>query len=158
MFTLEDVRNIAIQIEINGETAYRQAAEITKNSEIAKSFAMMADDEQKHAQWFEKLKAPGRALTQEEQIEKIGRDLLQGMMAQQTFSLETGTLASALNLADALRQSIEFENDTILFYEMLHGFLDDSKAMRQIELIIEEERSHIDKLNEIARFVNGQKQ
>lgn len=158
MFTLMDIRNIAIQIEQNGEASYRDAAESTDHSEIARIFEMMAADEQKHAQWFEKMIVPTETAPKDARIEEMGRELLQGMMAQQTFSLQQEQLAAAQDALDALRQSIEFENDTILFYEMLHSFLDDTATMRQIELIIEEERTHIDKLNEIIRMLDAERQ
>lgn len=158
MFTLVDIRNIAIQIEQNGEASYRHAAQNTNHSEIAKLFEMMAADEQKHAQWFERMAVAEKTIAKDAQIEEMGRELLQGMMAQQTFSLQRERLAAAVDVLDALRQSIEFENDTVLFYEMLHSFLDDSDTMRQIELIIEEERSHIAKLYEIIRMVESERQ
>lgn len=151
MFTLADVCNIAIQIERNGEAAYRRAAQNSKNSEIIYFFEQMADEEKQHAEWFSKLSIAAGPIDKDAPIEKMGRELLQNMMAHQTFSMDTQSLAGADRMDAALQQSIEFENDTILFYEMLHGFLEDSKTMRYLENIIAEEQSHIDKLKRIAQ-------
>ncbi|MDA8139624.1 MAG: ferritin family protein [Desulfobacteraceae bacterium] len=161
MFTVEDIRDIAVQIERNGEAAYQHAAENTNHPEIAKLFRMMATDEHKHIQWFEKmstLEPPVMVEGQDPQIVQMGRELLQNMMAQQTFSLQSETLAKVTNIFDALRQSVEFEKDTILFYEMLSDFLDDRQTMRQLELIISEERTHIEKLNEIIKMLEAENQ
>lgn len=158
MFTLVDIRDIAIQIEKNGQASYLEAAQSAKDPEVAKFFKMMADDEYKHAQWFERMLLPEEPVAKDTHIEQMGRELLQGMMTQQTFSLDKNKLAAVTDVLDAVRQSIEFEQDTILFYEMLHSFLEDSHTMRQIEIIIAEEQSHIDKLEEIMNMLVTERQ
>lgn len=154
MFTLADICNIAIQIERNGESTYREAAGIARLPEVAKLLEMMAEDEAKHARWFEQIDVNQEFSDKDKHIAEMGRKLLQEMMSPQTFSLDKGSLATAEHPQDVLHQSIEFENDTILFYEMLFGFLDDEQTKLQLERIITEERSHIDKLNEILAFQN----
>lgn len=151
MFTLADICNIAIQIELNGEAAYRRAAQNSKYPDIISFFERMADEEKHHAEWFRNLSTATGPVDKDAQIEEMGRELLQNMMAHQTFSMDTQSLACADSMAAALQQSIEFENDTILFYEMLHSFLEDSNTMGHLEAIIAEEQSHIDKLKRIAQ-------
>ncbi len=156
MFTLADICNIAIQIEQNGEQAYRRASENSKNQEVADFFNLMAEEEKKHAIWFGRLAAEVQTNINEkdQQIEQMGRELLQNMMAHQTFSMDPDKLAEANNIEEALHQSIEFENDTILFYEMLHNFLDDSETMTHLENVISEEQSHIERLKQIAHLLS----
>jgi rubrerythrin len=149
VFTLSDICDIAVQIERNGEKAYREAAERTKVPEVARLLEMLAEDEAKHLQWFEQMVVSHPVEIKDLQIAQIGRELLQEMMAPQTFSLDKKEMAAADSPQTMLHQSIEFEKDTILFYEMLSGFLDDVNTKHQLDLIITEERSHIDKLNEI---------
>lgn len=154
MFTLVDICDIAIQIERNGESAYREAAGSTQLPEVAKLLEVLAEDEAKHARWFEQISADQPLREQDQGLVKMGRDLLRETMAPHTFSLNGGDLGSAEHPKDVLRQSIEFEKDTILFYEMLSGFLEDDETKYQLERIVEEERSHIDKLKEILAFQN----
>jgi rubrerythrin len=53
MFTIADIRHIAIQIEKNGEETYRKAASEATDPDIGQILGKMADDEKRHAQWFE---------------------------------------------------------------------------------------------------------
>lgn len=154
MFTLADICDIAVQIERNGEKAYREAAEKSRHPEVAKLLVMLAEDEAKHAHWFEQMNQNQPFRGNDQEIAEMGRELLREMMAPHTFSLNAETLTDTDNPGDVLEQSIEFEQDTILFYEMLSGFLDDKDTKYQLERIVIEERSHIDKLNEIIAFKN----
>lgn len=150
MFTLMDIRDIAIQIERNGAAAYDRASEIAGDPDVAHLLRLMADQEKDHSRWFEQLKVPKALARGDRQILEMGRELLQNIMARQTFSLDVGRLADAQDIHEVLRQSREFENDTILFYEMLCGFLDDPVSVRQLERIIEEERVHIEQLEKMV--------
>lgn len=149
MFTLSDICDIAIQIERNGEETYRRVGKETSNPENANILNIMADDEKKHAQWFEHLREEDNQLPEDRQIAEMGRALLQNMMSQQTFSLDDERLATADDAEAILQQSMEFENDTILFYEMLQSFLDKPDTANRLELIIKEEQDHIDKLKQM---------
>jgi rubrerythrin len=149
MFTLSDIRDIALQIERNGENTYRHAAKCALTPKIAHLLSEIAEEEKKHAKWFESIDVLAHFVAKDPRIEAMGRELLQKMMAQQTFSLDAARLAATQDVQNLLDQSIEFENDTILFYQMLHSFLDDSRTMAQLERIIGEEQAHIEKLKEI---------
>jgi rubrerythrin len=153
MFTFSDILNIAVQIEHNGEVAYRRAAATAVNPQIAHWLQIMSEEEGKHAQWFEQLEERPSLAPKDRQVYEFGYDLLRKMMIQQTFSLDEHRLSNAPKIEDVLNQSIEFENDTILFYELLYTFLDNSETMRKLEDIIDEERSHIERLNEMAKMV-----
>lgn len=155
MFTIADIRNIAVQIEQNGEQTYRQAAEETSDPGIASILNRLADDEDKHAKWFTST-LPDKELTPEQkELEAVGRTLLQDIVRNQTFSLEQSELSRAVHIEDVLRQAITFEQDTIGFYEILQGFLDDNDAVAQLGRIIDEERHHVDQLKEMLASYNG---
>lgn len=149
MFTIGDIRDIAIQIEQNGEKAYRQASMETDDPEIAEVFSWMADEERRHAQWFAAIESD-KELTEEQQaLEKMGRGLLREMIADQTFSLDSTELQKVKTFKEMVHQSKSFEKDTILFYEFLKGVLDDEDACKQIDLIIAEEQNHFNRLAEM---------
>ena len=157
MFTVADIRNIAIQIERNGEKSYRKASKDSNDPEIARIFTKMADDEERHAKWFESITS-NKPLTEEQRdMEAIGRTILQEMVENQTFSMEQSKLAKIDNLAEVIDQSLGFERDTILFYEMLSGFIDDNETMDQLNNIISEERSHLEELTRMAEQAVAQK-
>jgi rubrerythrin len=151
MFTLADIRDLAIQIERNGESSYRAAARKAEDNRVADLLKKLAEQEKEHLRWFEQLDAEQEFAPENDRINRMGQDLLAEMMDGQTFSLDEEQVAGATDLLDVVRQSIEFERDTILFYEMLYSFLDHSETMTHLERIIDEERSHIEILNDIAQ-------
>ena len=44
---------------------------------------------------------------------------------------------------------IEFEKDTILFYQMLETFIQDDSALQELNEIVAEEERHIEKLKSL---------
>ena len=146
MFTIADIRSIAIQIEKNGEEAYRKAGQAAKDPGIAMVLEWMADEEQRHAQWFETIRST-RPLTQEQrEMESMGRNLLQDIVKGNTFLLDRKELERAETVMEIIVRSKAFEQDTIVFYEFLLSFLDDEESIRQMEIIIGEERNHVREL------------
>jgi len=146
MFTLTDICNIAIQIELNGAEIYRNSAETVKSPEIAETLSWMAEEEENHAEWFRTIQS-GQVLSSEQQeMAAIGRSLLQDIVKNNSFSLDSNLLTNADEEDEVIAQSIEFEQDTILFYEILLDFLDNDETVEQLKNIIQEERNHIKKL------------
>lgn len=150
MFTLEDIRNIAIQIETNGENTYRKVAENATDKDVKAIFTWMADEEHRHAEWFKNFKTSTPLTPEQEELANMGKNLLQDMVKDQTFSLDPDQLANAANLYDMLSQSVVFEQDTVLFYEFIGGLLSDEETGRQLENIIAEEKKHAAQLQDLA--------
>ncbi len=146
MFTIADIRDIAIQIEENGEKAYRKASRDVKDPEIAEIFSWMADEEKRHSQWFASIQSDKELTPEQQSLEEMGRGLLKEMIADQTFSMENKELLRVKTFQEMVTQSKSFEQDTILFYQFIKGVLDDKEACNQIDLIIAEEQNHFDKL------------
>lgn len=157
MFTIDDIRDIAVQIERNGEATYRSAGEKATDAEWAGLLEWMADEEHRHAKWFENLAAKDRiVLPEHRDMEAMGRSLLQEMVKNQTFSLNGEQLETADNVEELLTQSMDFEQDTILFYDMLKSFINDKQTAAQLDMIIDEERGHIKLLKKLRkRLLNG---
>lgn len=155
MFTITDICNIAIQIERNGEALYRQASEMAVNREASAVLIQLADDEQKHARWFADLNLSQEKSANTSQLEIAGRELLQGMMENQAFSLDADSLSREEQVSEILEQSIEFENDTVLFYEMLSNFIEDARVIDQLTRIIEEEKSHEQKIKGLLQMAQA---
>lgn len=148
MFSLQDVIQIAIQLENNGEAVYRRAAEKSNQASLCSFMAWMADQEAAHAQWFGQLKISNTALDGDRDLARMGRELLQDAVGEQSFSLESLDLNRVEDLNELIRVSIEFEKDTVLFYEMLSAFVDTPDGRSLLEKIIVEEHRHIRMLEE----------
>jgi len=149
MFTLTDVRNIAVQIEKNGEETYRKVAAQIKEPELVQIFHWMAEEEKRHAEVFMAIMDDRKLSKEQAELEAMGRSLLQDIVRSQTFSLDEERLAQTTSLEGLLTQSIEFEQDTVDFYEFLTGFLDEAEAISELKSIIEQERGHVKHLQEM---------
>ena len=155
MFTLNDICSIAVQIENNGERIYRAAGKRADDPQIAQLFNWMAEEEKRHAQWFESLDLPSQVPPGHEEIESIGRTLLQEMMKDQAFSLDQERLLAVADLNSLFELSMEFEQDTILFYEALKSFIDDADTVRQLNRVISEEDGHVRQLERLKGLCAG---
>ena len=142
MFTITDICNIAVQIERNGEQTYLSAAEKTSDPEFAQLFKDMAHEERCHANWFESIRSGQEVSPEQKELESMGRQLLQDMVSDQTFSLDLNKLAAAEDSDEILEQFISFEEDTILFYDFLKNIIDDEGTKQSLVEIIEEEKKH----------------
>lgn len=151
MFTIADICDIAVQIEQNGEATYRKAAANCSDTELADLLNRMANEEGQHAKWFQNLDNSREVLDSEQQeLENMGRALLREMVKDKTFSLDADKLSKAENLHAFLEQSIAFEHDTVAFYEMLQGFIDDAQVRFQLDRIIAQERDHIHQIETLG--------
>jgi rubrerythrin len=146
MFTIGDIRNIAIQIERNGEKTYRTASKAAADPAISEMLTWMANEEERHAKWFADLRSTKPMTAEQLEMEAMGRTLLQDMIKGNSFLLDQKELERAENIKEIISKSKTFEQDTILFYEFILGFLDDKETNRQLETIIDEERNHIKQL------------
>ncbi|PID77644.1 MAG: hypothetical protein CSB24_00430 [Deltaproteobacteria bacterium] len=155
MFTIDDIRNIALQMEENGERTYREAAREADNAEIAELLNWMADEESRHAKWFSQLTS-AKPLSQEQQeMAVMGKNLLQDMVKNKTFSLSKTALSDLDNIQGLLIQAADFEKDTAMFYEFIAGLVDDGQTSAQLQIIIEEEKRHAEKLEELLQSLTN---
>ena len=156
MYTIEDIRDIAIQIERNGERTYRLASEKAVDTELAKLLSWMADEEERHGGWFEGFAADRQVFQENFEMEAMGRSLLREMVKNQTFSLNGEKLDAAEDVIALLTQSLNFEKDTIIFYNLIESFIDDPKTSEQLSIIVEEERGHVNELKKLKKkFSSG---
>jgi rubrerythrin len=149
MFTVADIREIAVQIEKNGEAAYRAAAQSISDSVVSDIFTWMAEEEKHHATFFSKIDSAEPLSKEQLELEKMGRQLLQDMVADQTFSLDREMLLKTADFEEAITQAQLLEQDTIMFYEFLLNLVSDEEARLQLEQVIKEEKRHVEQLGEM---------
>lgn len=148
MFEAKEIMDIAIRLEKNGESVYRQAIEKLENSSLISLLDWMAQEEVKHGNWFTELKKSVESKGNNPFADELNRELFNDLIKDQSFSLKEIDFSKIKDINELLEIFIEFENDTILFYEMIQPFIQDSKTLEQLENIIEEENRHIEKLRE----------
>ena len=148
MFTLGEIIDLAIRIEKNGENTYRKAQEEVSNPSLASMLQWLAEEEVEHEKWFVRLKEVVGTTGEDPKLEEMGKAILQGVLGDQAFSIKDADFSKTEDINSLLELSIEFEKDTILFYEMLSAFIDDEETLRQLDKIIEEENRHVQVLEE----------
>ena len=148
MFAIKEIIDMAIRIEKNGEAVYRSAMEKISNPALVSLLEWMADEEDGHAKWFSDLKQEVEALSENPFIEEMSHELLNDLIGEQSFSLKEVDFSQIDSINDLIFTFIEFEEDSILFYEMLKPFIQDKDTLAQLDKIIVEENSHIERLRE----------
>jgi rubrerythrin len=150
VFSAKEVLDLAIRLEKNGEAIYRGAVEKLSDPNLSLLLEWMANEEAKHALCFSKMQ---RRLILEQSApiadpiaEEMGRKLFDDLMAGQSFSLEDVDFSRIEHVDAMLAAFIEFEKDTILFYQMLEAFVQDPSALRELKQVIAEEERHVKEL------------
>jgi rubrerythrin len=146
MFTMDDLFDIATKIEKNGESVYTNATEKIKDQDLKSMLKWMANEEASHARWFSDKKNSIRLEIEETRLKKMVPQVFQEMMGEKTLGLEEIDFSEIKTVSHLLDTFIGFENDTIMFYELLETFISEEKTLDGLKNIILEEKSHIQKL------------
>ena len=143
-----DVIDLAVQTEVRGEKFYREAVRLADQQEAKELFSYLADEEIRHKQIFEGLSS-AIVMTEidpvswEEAAEYIAatvdREFFEGDAPIRAVPEGTST-------DDMLRQAIEFEKQTLLFFYALRDLVQ-SPNRPLIDRIIDEEKSHVRRLS-----------
>jgi rubrerythrin len=156
MFTLTDIIDLAIHIEKNGAKAYRKAGTAVSISSLASLLLWLAEEETDHEKWFDSLREGAERSEGDPRLDEMGKAILQGVLGDRAFSLETTDFSKIEDIKRLLELSVEFERDTILFYQMLSAFIEDDKALSRLNQIIEEESRHVEVLEEFLQKEKGE--
>ncbi|MCP3872330.1 MAG: ferritin family protein [Desulfobacteraceae bacterium] len=146
MFTTDDIFEIAIKMEENGEAIYNDAIKKIERNEIKSLLKWMANEEACHGEWFTNQKNSLCLEIDEINLKKMAPQVLQDMMKEKALSLEDINFNDIKNVAELLGTFIGFEEDTIMFYELLEMFINEDKVLKELGNIIQEEKKHIEKL------------
>lgn len=150
MFSEREILEIAIRMEKNDENEYRKAAEQLSDETLVASLEWMADEEREHGNFFagllEELETRAKSRFGEEMDAAFLKDLIGGS----SLSLKTVDFSGVEDAAELLNIYIGFEEDSILFYEMITPMIDNLDTRFQVERIVAEERAHIKCLKELA--------
>ena len=149
MFSAGEIIDLAIQIERNGEKVYRDALQKISNHPLSSLLEWLADQEAEHATWFSNLKLAITEAPVDTDLEEMGKTMLQRVLGDQTFSLTDVDFSKIDQIEGLIKLAIEFERDTVLFYEMIESFIDDEQTMDHLKKIIHEEERHAQVLEEL---------
>jgi len=150
LFSANEILDMAIKLEKNGEVVYRDAIEKVSNPELITLLEWMADEEVKHASWFVELKLKLDQKSINPFMEKMSRELFNDLLGDKNFSLKDVDFSSVSEIDDLIAIFIEFEKDSVRFYQILEPFIGDPVSLESLKKIIDEENCHIKRLQEIT--------
>ena len=153
MFSTIEILDIAIGIEQNGEAVYREALEIISEPRLVDLLTWMVDEEVKHARWFSDLKQNVETDSANPFVEEMGRELFNDLLGEKSFSHKEVDFSTVEQIDDLMAIFIEFEKDSILFYELLEPFIEDESTLENLKKIIAEENNHIARIQD---FIGSQ--
>jgi rubrerythrin len=148
IFNIDEVFEIAEQIERNGARFYRKAAELFEASR-AKSLLMdLAVMEDRHEKVFREMRAE---LAKKSGMEDISSDdqpgqYLRAVAGGYVFPINkdpSDWLTGNESLEDALKFAIQIEKDSIVFYLGIREVMPEELGKFDISKIIKEEMTHI---------------
>jgi rubrerythrin len=143
MFSLAEVYDLGIRIEKNGEKFYRDAMKQAWSTPIADMLKMLAEEEVKHVDFFVKRIDALKQKREDPFLDEMSTSMLKDILGNQTFSLKEADASKLRSVEELVALAIEFEKDTILFYEIIGSFITDEKPRRELKEIIEEEERHV---------------
>ncbi|MGD8471044.1 MAG: ferritin family protein [Desulfobacteraceae bacterium] len=148
MFSVNEILDLAIQLEKNGESVYRNAVDKVTKPELVSLLIWMADEEASHRRWFSEMKKKVETHSINPFMAEMSRQVFGGILGDKSFSHQDVDFSRVDRLDDLIGIFLEFEKDTILFYETLIPFIEDDDTLVNIKKIIAEENNHIKKLQD----------
>ncbi len=142
-FTINDVFEMAKQIERNGAAFYQTAAKTAKTASEKELLVNLAEMEKQHEKTFADLQAE---ITQKEQAETVfdpnnESALYLKALADTRVFFEKDMDASSMR--GILKSALTAEKDSIVFYLGMKGLVPEKYGRNRIEHIIQEEMGHI---------------
>lgn len=150
MFTMDDLLEVAVKMEKNGEAVYRNALKKIRQKALTDLLSWMAAEEAAHGRWFLEQKKRLALQPEEKALKEMIPQVLQDMMGEKTLSLDEVEFDKISTPLELLNTFIEFEKDTIKFYELLEMFIESEEVLKGLKTIIQEEKTHVEKLTAMA--------
>ncbi len=148
MFSINEIFEIAEQIERNGYSFYMRAAEIAKNEDSKKLLLELAEMEKGHEDLFITLKKELNLETPIDfnDLDNSALQYLQAMVEGKIFiNLQPNdtVLVGNESMEDVRKMAIEFEKNTVLYFVALQNATKDQGYKDKIQKLINEELGHI---------------
>ncbi len=146
MFQIKEILQLAIQMEENGERVYRDAISMVGDPDIRSMLAWIADEEVAHADHFREMLQKADSAGNTPLEDNPGEELLSDIIQGESLSLKEVDFSTFHRVGDLMSVFMEFENDGILFYELLKSFILEENAKAVVDEIIDQEKRHLEKL------------
>jgi rubrerythrin len=147
LFNAEEVFQIGIQIEKNGEAFYIAAAEISEDPDVKKFFRDLAVWENGHIRLFSDLKeALSAGFEQTDDPDGQKQAYLNALAGGHVFLATRDVKALVTNCRDAgsiLKLALTFEKDSVVVYTAMKNMVPEGLGHDKIDKLINEEIQHV---------------
>ena len=160
-FSADEVFEMAMDIEKNGEAYYRKALALAKSADVKTVFADLMEQEQHHYATFKGLRdklPPKTSLPTVADPESEEYLYLDALVKSRLFNTAREAEALAAKSGDeieALRSALTFEKDTVLFFQTMKAMTDERLGRADVDRIIEEEHRHIVRISKAIKEAEG---
>ncbi len=155
MFSEREILEIAVRMEKNGENEYLKAAREISDQDLIAALEWMAAEEREHAAFFTRLLNNLDTLSSSVFGEEMDAGFLKDLIGGSSLSLKEVDFDQVESLGALVDIFIGFEEDSILFYQMILPMIDRNETREQVERIVAEEKKHIRKLGEYGTVKAG---
>lgn len=151
-FTIQEIVEIAIEIEKNGEVFYSALSESAETAKIRELFKYLSEEENKHKVRFQEiLKSVGGYEISEIYYATEYMGYMKALADERVFKKGVSVLDIAKKIKspkEAINIAIDFEKDSIIFLYEMREMIDENEK-EAIQLLLDEERGHIRKLSKL---------
>lgn len=142
-----DYIEMAIQIETDGETFYKEQADKYEGKEISKVFRLLSNEERKHRELLENF-SKKIDYTIPEAKEEIDFDYL--FKNEEDFKIDTETDPKQI---DVYRFALQKENESIELYNKMRELAEDDEERVLLDFLIKQEQNHYKLFNNIVELL-----
>ena len=157
-FSIQEVIEIAIEIEKNGVTFYSALAESADTDRLRELFAYLTEEEKRHVTRFQEiLESVGGYQISEAYYATQFMGYMKALADERVFKSDI-SLAEVADRARTARQAIDtaigFEKESILFLHEMWQLVHESDR-KAIQKLLDEERDHLRRLSAIKTQMRG---
>ena len=152
-YNKNDIIEMAIKIEKRGYTFYNEASKKNNLDTNTKDlFIQLRDEETKHEETFRNLRDKLDIINIKNEFNwDEERKYIESIINEQLFDSPDKVIQLAKNAKNAkalIDLAIDFEKETLHYFQSINRYITERKAKTALEEIINEEISHIQRLNE----------
>ncbi len=148
-FNAEEILQIAVEIEHNGQAFYKRASEIVDDPEAKAMFVKLSEWEGIHAETFTRLMdrfaqhhTELDILDPDHEAVKYLQAIADGKIFKTSIPVEKMT-SVGMTVCDVLWDALDREKDTVIFYVAFKTVVKDGDDREALEKIILEEVEHV---------------
>jgi rubrerythrin len=141
---VNEILDFAVLVEEKGYAFYTATAKKFPNEKLMQLFHLLAEQEMKHERIFKQIKEKTASLETAQHPDISIKDYLKGFIFGDSPAAREKA-AAVTTIREAIDLALDFEKDSVVFYNTLKNFIGKEQEPL-VEEIIQEEISHVLKL------------